>query len=403
MEIIEHNTINNKTTVFGGITAFVCCLTVISQFPQFMFSRISQIISYISVGGLFVFSLSKNVKNISIRGLNDGIITLFAYYFVIFILSIIDINYLKINLNSAIIVAILIFVVGIRCSVTLTDKDIENILISYVYACIALGVDIYFSYVHGVDFQGYMNLGSGYVAKNSTSVIILSSVIIILLGKIDLKLPYKNITKILVILFLVMIIFVLRSRASIVALPIVLYYSSGKNTKTYIPIACIILGVICAFLLSKNVRIFFIDSLYYNNIEIHDLQHMTSGRARMWMSFFSDMKGNWFTGQGPIFRESIFLASIVQTGIIAGGLLLSIAFFPLRWMCKYMPKSYRYYRMFLVLNIMYLFNGLLFEQYTPFGPGVKCFILWFLFGVFYSKINNINNNEIIKKDILYAK
>ena len=79
-------------------------------------------------------------------------------------------------------------------------------------------------------------------------------------------------------------------------------------------------------------------------------------------------------------RESIILTALLEFGIIGGGIILLMAFWPIYWLVKFLGRYDKHYLMFSSIAIVYIVNGV-FEQLSPFGPGVKCFFLWFLIGV----------------------
>ena len=75
------------------------------------------------------------------------------------------------------------------------------------------------------------------------------------------------------------------------------------------------------------------------------------------------------------------LDACLETGIIGGIMLNVLALAPLVYSAKHylrqkMPVDYA----LLVMSSCYYLNGV-FEQQAPFGPGVKCYFTWMLFGL----------------------
>ena len=129
--------------------------------------------------------------------------------------------------------------------------------------------------------------------------------------------------------------------------------------------------------------------------DISNLNDISSGRASEWQTFFSDFINKPFLGHGRMKRESLILTSLLEFGLLGGGAILIIACWPLYWAIRYFRKKNSDYLIFSSIAIVYLINGI-FEQLAPFGPGVKCYFLWFLLGIYISRVSN--NSDIRRKN-----
>lgn len=70
-------------------------------------------------------------------------------------------------------------------------------------------------------------------------------------------------------------------------------------------------------------------------------------------------------------------------GFIIGTILIIISVFPLISSIRTLrlePSTYNIRYTVVVLAAVFSLNSI-FEGLPPFGPGIKCYILWFLFGV----------------------
>ena len=148
----------------------------------------------------------------------------------------------------------------------------------------------------------------------------------------------------------------------------------------------ILFSVFFYFLANPEMWDFVLENFILGGRDRNDLNDLSSGRADEWMNFLSDWE-NPFLGQGRCKRESLILTSLLEFGILGGIPIMLIAIQPLLFVKKWY-KRLRTDVNFLILfsvALSYTINGI-FEQLAPFGPGVKCYFLWFLYGMITSNI-----------------
>ena len=88
-------------------------------------------------------------------------------------------------------------------------------------------------------------------------------------------------------------------------------------------------------------------------------------------------------GAGRYKFEAFFISVLYQYGIIVGTFFIAFSLYPIVIYNKTKKgESYNknVYVCFILLIIAFLINGL-FEELTPFGPGVKCMPLWIMVGL----------------------
>lgn len=363
------------------LVLLVCAMTNISQMPLIVNTGYTRYFSTPLWFGLAVVSLLilKVIPYSHIKKL-FFLVVAFALYF--FIASLMNNNYFNSELPYPIFLAFFVLFIGYLVGRFLTIDDTDEILTVYVISSTLVCIDVFKSYVLGVDMEA---LTYAYASKNSVSQILLSAWIIILLRKFGkVKGFIKNLYYILYFILLTITLLGLKSRATIIGIPIVIFWVliHGKLDRKvrYIIILIVIMAVI---LLSIKPQYYdmLVNNILLGNRSASSLDDLSSGRYSQWENFGNDFKNNWLFGQGSAARESLILTALLEFGIIGGSMIFSLALSPLVWCLTKFKRSHPFYLFFSSLAITYITNGI-FEQLAPFGPGVKCYLLWFLFGIF---------------------
>lgn len=296
-------------------------------------------------------------------------------------------GYSNSDLPYTIYLSLFILLTGLMAGNNLKNNDMERIFTAYILSGMIVCVDTFLTYVYGRSFIGRVY---SYDSKNSVSQILLTVWIIILICKFRVGLETRK--KILYageFLLLTITLIGLKSRASLIAIPVVLMWLilHGKMNKQLRNTIFAILLFVFIFLIfnSRYVEILIYDVLLGGR-DISNLNDISSGRASEWQTFFSDFINKPFLGHGRMKRESLILTSLLKFGLLGGGVILLIACWPLYWSIRYFRKKNSDYLIFSSIAIVYLINGI-FEQLAPFGPGVKCYFLWFLLGIYISSVS----------------
>ena len=224
--------------------------------------------------------------------------------------------------------------------------------------------------------------------RGSISQIILTACILMVSFKLTKKRKIITILYVVTLAFLLYTLLLLKSRATILVLPfllIFLFIYTGKKIKrlrTFI----IIFTVLVAIVLIINPQLW--DTLI-NDIVLagkgnDNLNNISSGRVNEWTNFWNDMENAWILGQGKQKRESIILTALLEFGFIIGLMVLAVAVSPLVITCLKKRLNTKLGTVTFCIALVYCFNGI-FEQLSPFGPGVKCYFLWIMLGILLSK------------------
>ena len=147
---------------------------------------------------------------------------------------------------------------------------------------------------------------------------------------------------------------------------------------------------------NKTLYNFFVNNIFFNNRSKTEFSVITSGRDVQYAYFFKNFPLYWLIGTGGTYIECNPMTIFLSYGIIGGIPTLIYSIYPILYSIKnkiHNLNNYTFKLRYLVLSLgIVLFINGLFEELTPFGPGVKCFVLWFYLGV-YIRLYKIKGGE----------
>lgn len=294
-------------------------------------------------------------------------------------------TYLSSTLFIPINMSAFILIVGILLGSCGNENSVKKIAICYIITSVIVGAVLYFTVFRGVDWSGssvYL-----YKSKNSAGQFLLSG--LVLLATMFYK---KNrLLCIPIIGFYTLLILMMKSRTTIVALTIYLVYFifgviESKKERNFYLIVLVVFGLLVIF--QPDLNNFIINEIIFNNRDT-SINSLSSGRDVHWKRFFQEFGEYIFVGTGGTYLESMPLAVLFSYGIIGGIPVLLFAIEPFWYAANRLIKKDRNVYTILVLSIslVMLINGI-FEEQAPFGPGVKCYLTWLLFGMLIGRNSN---------------
>lgn len=317
-------------------------------------------------------------------------------YFAIFCLfgSFLGKNYLSSGMFRPVMLSTFILVVGIWLGLRSPIETLIKASYAFVISALLVAVFIYFSVFRGVDWAG-----SGaylYTSKNSAGQIFLVAIILV---AYFIYQEHKFFS-IVAMLFLASLIISMKSRATIVTMFIlILYYIFFVERRLNYRIFGIIFLVAAGIYIwiNPSMHELVINQILLNNKETTDITGITSNRDLMINTFINEFPQYMLAGTGGSYLESMPLAVLLSYGVIGGIPLLLYATMPLRTALKNrkFDRDNILCKLVIVLSVVMLINGI-FEEQSPFGPGVKCYFLWLVFG-FY--IGDIESMIYIRSDV----
>lgn len=276
-------------------------------------------------------------------------------------------------------ISLFIFLLGSWSSEYVDDRVLKNINSIFVGSMLVVTTNIFVEYF-GVGYNLATRLYA-YSSKNSVSQIIFTAIILLIVRYRPQRI-IGRIVKSITVAFELYVVLLLRARATLASLILcilVLIFAKDTNKKTKGAISIVAVGVIILLFTNAQFNNFIFNDVLFAGRNAADLDDLTSGRVTIITSFPKLISGNWFTGIGPTYYECFPLSAILQFGLIGGIICIVISLQPLLKSSISRHFSEGWY-LLLLIAIGYSVNGL-FEGLTPFGPGVKCYYMWLLFGI----------------------
>ena len=383
-----NNSSNRKTrfNIFLGVCIALTNLTQLPIFAQNGFSSNLATFIWFILFAVLLLNILKTGKIMLADNATKEIV--FIIYFVVFA-ALCEIftekNYLNTALASAIYISVFIYFVGVLSAKYFNANTVETISTFYILSAAIVAINIFFEYLLGYDITSRFY---AYSSKNSISQIIITAVIMIIVFKFNLntKKPFDKILTIgyiLLFIFLVYTLLLLRSRATIIALPfifisIIWWRKTNRKAATVITIGIVILFIY--FIFNPIVFDSFINNIIYAG-RGDTLADLTSERDIEWNNFGYDFSISPLIGIGSAKRESLILTALLEYGLVGGVPILLYAIHPLYYGFLKLNLKKAEIQIFILISFTYILNGV-FEQLSPFGPGVKCYVVWFLMGVY---------------------
>ena len=356
-----------------------CVLSNVSQLTYFVRNELTQIVAipgWIILLIALVLSGKIHIEKRIIRILLlAGIYILWCCILTVFTRN----SYFSSSLMYSFFISLVILILGNAASRTLNELSIYKFSIYYVLTTLLVAGVVFFEYF-GIGYRFTSRLYA-YSSKNSLSQIIFSAVIFMILYIKPQKNVYKGL-KVLGLVFSFYILLLLRSRATILSLficIIIIAFSSTTNKR--LKFAILIIGALIAIglLVSDSFSNLVFNNILFAGRDSSSINALSSGRIEILKSFPLRIKGHWIEGIGSLYYESFPLSAILQFGLFGGLLLIYISLKPLVSSILNRKVS-REWNLLLILSIGFVVDGA-FEGLTPFGPGMKCYCLWLLYGI----------------------
>jgi len=239
-----------------------------------------------------------------------------------------------------------------------------------------IAIQLYFNYLSQSDIT---NKTYAYGDKNSAGQILLScAYLTFLFFNPQNKVFYWGSRGIAVILIIIMIM--LRSRATLVSAAIMLgYYILTSNNKKLKWGLIILLVLGCGYIaINSNASEIIVQGILMGGRDASDVDSLSSGRILMFSIALQLIPQHPWVGCGKYYVDCLPLNILTEFGII--GLTILLGFLTLLFITLRKEQNLsKIHQGAYVMYLSFLANAL-FEAQPPFGPGMKCFALWMLVG-----------------------
>ena len=301
-----------KNRGFMLLVALACFLSNISQLPFFVSAGMTQKLNMPMWIMLLLYIFLK--KKIKVFYSTFKMFFAICSVFVLILLSSIVTNnsYFNSSVLQSLILSLFIYCLGTFVGDQFSDKDLKIVSMSYVISATMVAVSIYVEYfAAGFDITSRQY---AYASKNSISQIIFTAIVILMFIHFD-KFRIFNLLKIVVIFFEVILLMLLKSRATIVGFAIcLLYIILGKqfNRKIKYLLTVVVLIGTLVLLMNENLFDMFVGNIMFAGRNASSLDSLTSGRVSIVSEFPALIEGHWLTGIGSLYHVYYNLALLQE-------------------------------------------------------------------------------------------
>lgn len=375
-----------KSSFYNIMIVFACIFCNISQIPV-LFDNIGISLAYMGIWLILAVFMLIRERTMRLRYFLLPIV--FDMFCII--LCLFKGGYVSSDLFRPINLCSFILLIGIWGGRYLTEYDLKMVSGAFISSALIVAFYLYINIFKGVNWAG----AGGYLygSKNSAGQIFLTAIILLVLfyGR-----EHKFLTAGLCV-FLSSLIIMMKSRATLLTLVLIIFYILifvVENTYHKAIGLIAIISVIILVLTNDSLYDIYINQILLNNRSINDFSAITSNRDIQYEYFIQHFGECWLIGTGGTYIEAMPLSVLMSFGIIGGIPVLLFSLYPLYIGLKNRKK--KAYKLFcniiVTLGIVMWINGI-FEQQSPFGPGVKCYFLWLVTGLFLGYKQRKEKNE----------
>lgn len=258
-----------------------------------------------------------------------------------------------------------------------SPQKLKLISIIVLICAFLLAIIVYDYSLRGVSLEERQY---AFQAKNSMGQILLASCIIAITTYIPKIKPIKILYAISMIVIIV-VMFIMKSRATILGFFFVVAFFSLKYNNRRIRMLSFVLVVLLVgyILVNENAYDSVVNNILLGNRNTRDLDDLSSGRLSLMIFYIQMIPDNLFFGIGNKYLDCFPVVMVLQYGLI-GALLVFFFLYRCAVYVNRQPKDFHTVGLALFLMFWVFMVNSLFEAQPPFGPGVKCFLLWMLLG-----------------------
>lgn len=309
-----------------------------------------------------------------------------------------DVNAFGNHFFQVVTIPTLVFIVAMRYGLNFKNKDLKRICIWYYVTTSIMSLPLFVFYLRYSDLSS--SLYDYDYGKNEIAVLLLFSLII---GTILYE-PDNVFTKwfkYISLLFIIVDILYLRCRSSFLGVAFLFgtlsVYSNRMTQKIRIAVILGLLTVTVYFLANPDSFDTFLNQIVYAGRDGSDFSEVSSGRDKEIKLGFELFSKAPFCGLGHAGTtiDCFYASALANYGLLAWPLIV-MALLPVIWSCINLKNGKKEDLCFFIIAFSMFFVSL-FEEQAPFGPGVRCYFLWLMWGNLL-QINNRNRiTQIIVK------
>ena len=292
-------------------------------------------------------------------------------------------------------ISFLIFSVSYKCWRDYGHEQLlKHVAVATLVSGFLLAFFLYVNYLEGSDVLS--RIFAYNYGKNQASMIVLCGLLMAILN-LRFKKKWFYVIEFVIVAFMFYIVVLLRSRSTFVGVFYVIYYFIFRIHNRKLTIFTIVLSVTAIIVVLSSPYLYHIvvDGILFAGRDATDLNELSSGRVyklnETWEIF---VQNTWF-GNGNIYMDCMPIAMLAQYGVVGASIVFSYLFFMGKKIFAFEKSNNIYLTAYLFFNVLMLNS--LFEGQPPFGPGVKCFMLWMMLGFSFADMSNKKEAIIAKK------
>lgn len=374
---------NSKLTFYSRIGMIAFAGSNLSFLPFFVETGRTHLLSY-SSWLIFILAilLSKSFK--AKESAFRFLIMVATFFLLISVSTVFSPNdYFGSELVKVLAISVFVFFLGHLSGVSgILHGNEFRLIDTYILSTILVNIVVAQKYLLGQDL---MSSYYAYTSKNELAFLNVAALVMLLFYKSTFLKLQKWRTAVIFAstAFLVVCTALMRCRSMLVCAFLLFGYSLFKSqTPKKLKHLLILLTVLfaCLLLFNSNFYSLFMNGILFAGRNNTDFDSISSGRTIDVARGLSSFSENVFFGTGNTETvDCFFVSAMMQFGLLPGLLIIFLGFYPMIWGRKNRENGNSLYTVMLLCNFVFLFGGLMEEQ-APFGTGVRCYILWFLFG-----------------------
>lgn len=296
--------------------------------------------------------------------------------------SILGKNYLGIDFKNILISSLIAITSYAYWKEYGSGEKLEMLSFLLLGCGILLGLYVYFEYLAN---SSILERAYAVKSKNSIGQIIFCCALIPLLAIKRDSNRFKNLIYIAIIV-LTFIVFMIKSRATIVGIFFVIIYFTFNygSFKVKIYFFATLLIAILFTLFNETLYNIFVNGILFSGRNVENLNDLSSGRIVLITECLDGISKNFWLGNGNRYMDCMPIIMLYQYGFWGALMIFSflayISYHIIFLADRRIPTNLI---TFLLLGC-FMLNSL-FEAQPPFGPGVKCFLLWVFVGFSLAK------------------
>lgn len=390
-EILEHNYYdvrgaNENDRVIGFLLIVVVLLSNFSQLPALVSIGSTSILStptWIGIGVILLFVCKFKIE----INTNAKLFYQISFLFIILvaILSFVTGELLyNGDLFRAFLISIMVFSVGCISSQFICQRLINNMQIAYIMTLVVIGTNIYIQYFVGYDISSAVY---GYGSKNSVSTMILAAIVFLVFGiNRSFDNGFIKSLRFCLVVYFIFLLGLMKSRSSLIGLIVIIIaiLMNHKIKQSYKVILVTTVILIVWYILNNDeLYQLVVNDIIFAGRDPDSISSLSSGRTDLIEITIRRLSETPFVGLGNYYIDCFPISALANYGCIIGFVLIIISLYPFIFALRSLKNSPYLYDFCFTLAVLagaFALNSL-FEGLPPFGPGIKCYILWYFFGV----------------------